>query len=196
MSISLLFSVITTFLATSTDDLTWLPLLLLAYPQRMLPVAAGYVLTTLLLDAACWWIAHVLQGELAITEATLSMLSYVGVLFVIYGVWMIIRWYRAADHDEEKTPDPANGLPFLAGVVAVVSNGWNNVIVLPAMFVSQPQLGVGYVVGIWVCNVLWAATAVIGVKVLHQQLAPKLARYGEAISGVALVLIGIKIVLN
>lgn len=189
-----LASVVAAFLAMSVDDLAWLPLLLVAYGQQAWRVAVGYVFGTFVLLLVCAVVARIMLDSLEAYAGWLEHLRLVGIGFMAYGVLMAARCFTVGSKGGSSAAPPVQLLPVAAGFVAVLSNGWNNFLVMPVILVAQPQLGSGFVASVWLCNVVWAAAALQGVRLLRRRLEALPHRFGELVAASALFLIGGKIV--
>ena len=83
--------------------------------------------------------------------------------------------------------------PFLAGVLAVFANGWNNLILLPVIFVTAPGDQLAAVLGLAACNAAWAGVALGALHLVRRHFETILRRYSQAVAGVGFVAVGIKI---
>ena len=186
-----------TFLAVSADDLIWLPCLLAACQRRAWATAGGYIVGTLVLDLVCWMAAHLLRGQDWLIAQGAWLPEAIGAGFVIYGVMAVWSWYRkgaglAANGAPIENAMP-RAAPFVAGLLAVFANGWNNLLLLPVIFMTAPGDQLAVVLGLAACNAGWAAVALGTLNVVRRYFDALFGRYGQAFAGAGFVAVGIKI---
>ncbi len=186
-----------TFLAASADDLIWLPCLLAAFPRRAWAAAAGYAAATLALDLGCWMAAHVLRGQDWLIAQSAVLADVFGAGFVVYGGVTLWLWFRRGQGMSDAGAPRKDAMPvtapFLAGLLAVFANGWNNLILLPVIFVTAPGDQLAAVLGLAACNAAWAGIALGALHLVRRHFEAILRRYSQAVAGVAFVAVGIKI---
>lgn len=187
------------YAAVNYDDWTWFPLLTISFMKRRTPVWLGYVLASALLYFACYGLAR-LAGELPIErifgDATVSVA--VGGIFIALGVYRFVKLFdRRRPGDDPDAHASRKNYPFGVAMLAVVANGYNNILVLtPAFAAVGPGKGLVYALALPCFNFLFASALLVAIHVFEARTLSFTNRYAAPIGTVAMTLLGLKIVLQ
>ena len=197
MDFEIIVTAMTLFISTNFDDMTWLPIILLAYKNRMRDVFAGYLCASLFLYATCEVLANIISGTPDAIGRYGGYIGNVGFLFILYAIIIIYKWATAQQTNSSELrnmPSNSQNYPFIASFITVFSNSANNLIILIPTFIMNKENSLKFVLLLWAGNIVLALISLATVRIFCAKLATTSSKYSDPISAAALLLLGVKVI--
>jgi cadmium resistance protein CadD (predicted permease) len=195
--ISALASIAALYATVNSDDWTWLPMLYMSFLRHRMQIFLGYVCASAMLYMTCYGIMAVSdETHLMDYLADTTVSRTVGVAFLCVGLWRGWRAYKDRGEACEDKPgkDSHFRAPFLVAMVTVLSNGYNNVLVLVPAFKSLGHgQGLLFAATLPLFNLAFAGGVLFALERFRDRTLAFTQKYAPSVGAVAMLLLGLKI---
>lgn len=177
------------FVATNLDNLVLLVALFSRYGDRHSNVAAGYMLSMILIGGLAWTV-----GKLA-TSVPVEYLGFLGIVPVVIGIVGIVKLFSKQGVINDPAIAGAGSTAVLAAMLTQLSNGADTVVTFSILFADSNEMADNLViVSFAVMTVLFAIAAQQAQR--HPWLSRPIQLYGHYITPLIMITVGLYVLSN